>query len=650
VTRAPEIGTEPLRSAEEELGEPRRGATAGMALVTLGALGVVFGDIGTSPLYALQAVFSIDNRAVTPQQDNVYGVISLVFWAITMIVSIKYVTLVMRADNHGEGGIMALIALVRSVRVEHRIGKVVLVALGIFGASLFYGDGMITPAISVLSAVEGLEVVSPSLHSLVIPITVVIITVLFAVQRFGTAVVARAFGPVMALWFSILAISGLGHLVQHPGILRALLPYYGVRFFVHHGFAGFLALGAVVLTVTGAEALYADMGHFGRGAIRRAWFIAVFPALILNYMGQGALILSSPRAIDNPFFLLFPDWARIPMVAIATAATIIASQAVISGAFSVTRQAVQLGFLPRLAVLHTGKEVGQVYVPAVNWALFAAVIGLVVGFGSSQHLASAYGIAVTGTLAIDTLLFFFVVRTIARKPLWMAVGGAALFLTIDLAFFTANLPKVVHGGWFPLAVALVIFVVLTTWQKGREIVRARRHEMEGPLDQFVEEVRKADHVLRPPRTAVFLNADRETTPLALRTNYEHNHSVHETVVIVSIQGLNVPHVAEAKRLKADELGYDDDGISHLTAYFGFQDDIDLPRTLRGATELLEGEIDHDAVSYFVSRIVLLPTGDCGMQRWRKRLFIAIARNANNPAAFLHLPDESTVVLGAHIEI
>ena len=650
MTRAPEIATEPLRSAEEELGEPRRGATAGMALVALGALGVVFGDIGTSPLYALQAVFSIDNRAVAPQQDNVYGVISLVFWSITTIVSIKYVTLVMRADNHGEGGIMALIALVRSVRVRRRFTKLALVALGIFGASLFYGDGMITPAISVLSAVEGLEVVSPSMQSVVVPLTLVIIAGLFAVQRFGTSIVGRAFGPVMALWFTILAISGLAHVIQHPGILRALLPYYGVRFFVHHGVAAFLALGAVVLTVTGAEALYADMGHFGRGPIRRAWFAVVFPALILNYMGQGALILGSPRAIDNPFFLLFPSWARIPMVVIATLATIIASQAVISGAFSVTRQAVQLGFLPRLTVLHTGEEVGQVYVPAVNWGLFAAVAGLVVGFGSSQHLASAYGIAVTGTLAIDTLLFFFVVRTIARKPLWMAVGGAALFLTVDLAFFGANLPKVAHGGWFPLVVALVIFIVLTTWQKGREIVRTRRHELEGPLQEFVEEVRGADHVVRTARTGVFLNADRETTPLALRTNYEHNHAVHETVVIVSIHTLNVPHVREEKRLKVDDLGYDDDGICHLTARFGFQDDIDLPATLRHATSVLEGDIDQDHVSYFVSRIVIVPTRAPGMSRWRKRLFVAIARNATNPAVYLRLPDEQTVVMGAHIEI
>ena len=650
MTRAPEIGTEPLRSAEEELGEPRRGPTAGAVALTLGALGVVFGDIGTSPLYALQTVFAIDNRAVAPQQSNVYGVISLVFWTITLIVSIKYVTLILRADNHGEGGIMALIALVRSVRVHRRVGKIALIALGIFGASLFYGDGMITPAISVLSAVEGLEVASPSLHSLVIPVTIVILLVLFAVQRFGTGAVGRAFGPVMAVWFTILAVSGLAHVAREPGILRALLPVYGIRFLIDHGVAAFLALGAVVLTVTGAEALYADMGHFGRAPIRRSWFFVVFPALILNYMGQGVLILNSPKAIDNPFYELFPHWARMPMVLIATAATIIASQAVISGAFSVTRQAVQLGFLPRLTVLHTGDEVGQVYVPAVNWGLCAAVIGLVVGFGSSQHLANAYGIAVTGTFAIDTVLFFFVVRAIARKPLWMALGGAAVFLTVDLTFFAANLPKVAHGGWFPLAVALVIFVVLTTWQRGREIVSGRRKELEGSLEEFVEQVRAADHVVRPPRTGVFLNSDRDTTPLALRTNYEHNHVVHENVVIVSIQTLNVPHVRDEKRLKADDLGYADDGICHLTARFGFQDDIDLPATLRGATGHIEGDVDLGAVSYFVSRVVIIPTRAPGMSRWRKRLFVALARNASNPSSYLHLPDEDTVIMGAHIEI
>src|SRR5829696_4193883 len=453
---APEISTEPPRRAEEELGEPRSPHHKGRIAVTLAALGIVFGDIGTSPLYAMHTVFAID-RQLRPTEATVYGVISLIFWAITLVVTLKYVTLIMRADNHGEGGIMALIALVRGIRVNRRATKLLLVSLGIFGAALFYGDGMITPAISVLSAVEGLEVAAPDVGSLVVPITLTILTVLFALQRFGTGAVGRAFGPVMALWFGILAVSGLVHVAEHPGILRALSPHHGAVFLAEHGWVGFLALGAVVLAITGAEALYADMGHFGREAIRRAWFFVVFPALTLNYMGQGTLILGDPKKVDNPFFLLFPGWLQVPMVIVATVAAIIASQAVISGAFSVTRQAVQLGFLPRLTVLHTIREIGQVYVPVVNWGIFTAVAALVPTFGSSNHLAAAYGIAVTGTLAIDTLLFFFVVRALWHKPKWLAVAGCAFFLVIDLAFFGANLPKVLHGGWFPLVVAVVIY-------------------------------------------------------------------------------------------------------------------------------------------------------------------------------------------------
>src|SRR3954463_8353939 len=399
--------------------------SAGMTALTLGALGVVFGDIGTSPLYALQTVFAADHHAIRPTEAGVYGVISLVFWSITLIVSVKYVTFIMRADNEGEGGIMALIARVQTVKLEARWAKIALIALGIFGASLFYGDGMITPAISVLSAVEGLKVAAPRLGSVVVEITLVIITLLFAIQRFGTGAVGRLFGPVMGIWFTILAVAGTAQIAHHPGILRAVSPTYGVSFLVEHGGVAFAALGSVVLTVTGAEALYADMGHFGRRPIRRAWFFVVFPALILNYMGQGALILREPRSVDSPFFLLFPHWSRVPMVLLATFATVIASQAVISGAFSVTRQAVQLGVLPRLTVLHTSHhEVGQVYVPAVNWGIFVAVVGLVVGFGSAEHLASAYGIAVTGTLAIDTVLFFVVVRALWHKPLWLVLLGA----------------------------------------------------------------------------------------------------------------------------------------------------------------------------------------------------------------------------------
>jgi KUP system potassium uptake protein len=624
----------------------------GAVALTLGALGVVFGDIGTSPLYALQTVFAADHHAVHPTQNTVYGVISLVFWTITIIVSIKYVTLIMRADNEGEGGIMALIARIQGAKAHTRAPKVALVMLGIFGASLFYGDGMITPAISVLSAVEGMEVVSPSFEQWVVPITLAILTVLFSIQRFGTGAVGRAFGPVMAVWFTLLAVSGTVEVVQHPGILRAISPTYAIAFLGEHGGTAFIALGSVVLTVTGAEALYADMGHFGRSPIRRAWFWLVFPALLLQYMGQGALILHDKSAIDSPFFLLMPHWARIPVVILATFATVIASQAVISGAFSVTRQAVQLGFLPRLTIRHTSRqEVGQVYAPAVNWGIFVAVVALVLGFQSSQHLASAYGIAVTGTLAIDTVLFFVVVHVVFKRSLRLAVTGCVLFLIVDLTYFAANLPKVVHGGWFPLLIAGVIFVILTTWQKGREILTANRNELEGPLRSFVDEVHQADPAAyRPPGTAVFLNANRDTTPLALRANYEHNNVLHENVIIISVVVDRVPHVREVQRVTVDDLGYDDDGIVHLTAHHGFQDDVNIPRTLRRATKHMEGDIDVAHASFFISRMTIVLTNAPGMARWRKKLFVAMSRNTSNPVAYFGLPDDRTVVMGSHVEL
>jgi KUP system potassium uptake protein len=644
----PEISTSPLASAEEELGESRPGRQAGIAVMVLGALGVVFGDIGTSPLYALQTVFAVEG--MRPDEPTVYGVVSLVFWTVTLVVSVKYVTLVMRASNHGEGGIMALVALVRGARVRRRGAQFALVVLGIFGASLFYGDSMITPAISVLSAVEGLEVATPGLEQFVVPTALVILVVLLVVQRFGTSAVARAFGPVMAVWFAILGVSGLWHVVGDPGVLQGLSPVYAAEFLVEHAGIAVPELGAVVLTVTGVEALYADMGHFGAGPIRRAWFAVVFPALILNYMGQGALILADPQAVQNPFFFLFPDWARVPMVAVATVAAVIASQAVVSGTFSITRQAVQLGFLPRLTVLHTGDEVGQVYVPAVNWLLLVAVAGLVVGFGSSQALAGAYGIAVTGTLVITTVLFFFVVRTLWRRPLWMVLCGASFFLVVDLAFFGANLPKVVEGGWFPLAAAVVIFVLLSTWQRGREIVERKRTQVEGPLDRFVEEVRERESVYRVPRTAVYLHANTETTPLALRENMRHNEAVHETVVIVSVQTINVPHVQESKRLVVDELGYQDDGICRISMRYGFQDDIDVPDALAVSVDQMEGDVDIDDASYVISDVTVVPTRSGGMRRWRKRLFVAMSRNAANPVPYFKLPDDRTVVVGAHIEL
>ncbi len=626
---------------------------AGIGALTLGALGVVFGDIGTSPLYAMQTVFHVDGGAVVPSEASVFGVISLIFWAITIIVSLKYLTFIMRADNEGEGGIMALIALVQGVQVKGRITKVALVALGLFGASLFYGDGMITPAISVLSAVEGLEIAAPSLESLVVPITLAVLVGLFSIQRFGTGTVGRLFGPVMALWFAILAVTGLAQVIGDPRILEALSPSYGVAFFADNFGIAFIALGSVVLAVTGAEALYADMGHFGRAPIRRAWFFLVFPALTLAYLGQGSLIVESPEAIDNPFFLLIPEWSRIPMVILATFATVIASQAVISGAFSVTRQAVQLGFLPRLTIRHTSdEEVGQVFSPAINRGLLVAVAALVIGFGSSAALASAYGIAVTGTLAIDTILFFFVVRMIWGKPLWMVIAGAGAFLFVDLAFFGANLPKVLHGGWFPLSIALAVFAILSTWQRGREIVTANRTAQEGPLQDFVDWL----HAVEPPPprvpgTAVFLNHNIDTTPLALRANFEHNHALHESVVILSIQTMRVPHVPARDRLVVDDLGFGDDGITHLTARFGFADEPNVPEALQLASDAdLECAIDPAGASYFLSRITILRTRKAGMRTWRKKLFLAISRTASNPAEYFGLPVDRTVVMGSHVEL
>ncbi|MBK5233126.1 MAG: potassium transporter Kup [Thermoleophilia bacterium] len=628
---------------------------AGVAALALGALGVVFGDIGTSPLYAMHTVFSAGNDEIEPTKATVYGVISMVFWSITVVVSVKYITLVMRADNDGEGGIMALIALIQRLGSQSGVAaRAGLVALGVFGASLFFGDAMITPAISVLSAVEGLTVISPSLEDLVIPISLTLLILLFAIQRFGTATVGKLFGPVCGLWFAALAAGGLAQIVKHPEIFATLSPTYAIAFATQHFGLFFLALSGVVLVITGVEALYADMGHFSRRAIRLSWFLVVFPALTLNYMGQGALILHSPTtATENPFFLLYPDWALIPMVILATAATVIASQAVISGAFSVSRQAVQLGFLPRLTIRHTSEaEVGQVYVPAINWGVLAAVVALVIGFQTSANLAAAYGIAVTGTLAIDTILFFTVVRTRFRTPVWMVALGGAIFLTIDLVFFSANLSKILHGGWFPLLIGIGLFLVFMTWYKGRTLVDAARTAEGGPLRLFVEEIRRMDPpVNRVAGTAIFLSGSPETTPLSLRANVEHNHVLHESVVIASIDVSTVPHVSETERVKIDDLGYIDDGIAHVTIRYGFQDDIDVPRSLGLAADRgLEVELDLEAASYFLSRVVLRRGPDRQMARWRKVLFLALARQSANPVEYFNLPIDRTVVLGGHITI
>jgi KUP system potassium uptake protein len=624
-----------------------------MAALALGALGVVFGDIGTSPLYALQTVFSADNHAVKPTEADVFGVISLVFWSITLIVSIEFVVFIMRADNDGEGGILALIAKVEDAPLRSARAKLILIGLGLFGVALFYGDGMITPAISVLSAVEGVKVAIPSLESIVVPVTIAILVALFSIQRFGTHVVGRVFGPVMVVWFTVIGVLGVAQVAPHPEILKALSPHYGVEFFANHFGTAFISLGSIVLTITGAEALYADMGHFGRAPIRRAWFLAVFPALILNYMGQGSLILETPSAIDNPFFLLMPHWGRVPMVLLATVATVIASQAVISGAFSVTRQAVRLGFLPRVTIRHTSaEEIGQVYAPAVNWALLAAVIGLVVGFGSSAKLASAYGIAVTGTITVDTLLFLVVARALWKKPTWLVALGAAVFFTVDFAFLGANLTKAEHGGWFPLSVGALLFVVLSTWRRGSDRVSRARVEAEGSLPDFVAELHDFDPpAARVPGTAVYLNARRETTPLALRKGVEYNRSLHETVVIISIETTKAPYVSEQDRLVVDHLGFEDDGIAHLTARFGFQDATDVPRLLKLAEERgIEGEIDCEGAIYYLSQIAIVPSGHDGMMRWRKHLFVVLARNAASPVDYFKLPRERTVSLGAQVEL
>jgi KUP system potassium uptake protein len=631
-----------------------RRATAQAALA-IGALGVVFGDIGTSPLYTVQTVFNPgDPHPVKVSHDSVFGIVSLIFWSVTIIVTVTYVLFVMRADNDGEGGIMALIALIRRRALPGgRRAKAVLAALGIFGASLFFGDSMITPAISVLSAVEGVKVAAPSVSGLVIPITVAIIVVLFLVQRLGTSAVGRVFGPVMAVWFTVLAALGVRGVAAHPVILKALSPSYALAFMFGHFGTAFFSLTAVVLAVTGAEALYADMGHFGRGPVRRAWLLVVFPACILDYLGQGALILGHPASISNPFFLLAPGWARLPMVFLATVATVIASQAVISGAFSVAHQAGRLGYLPRLRIQYTSEQImGQIYIPWINWLLMVSVLTLVLAFRSSAALAYAYGTAVTGTITITTLLFFYYARHQWRTPLWIVLAGGGTLLAIDLLFFAANLTKLTHGAWLPLLIGITAFTILTTWQRGRELVTRERVREEGPLPEFIEQL----HAMKPPLprvpgTAVFLNRGKATAPLALRANVEHNEILHEEVLILSIETMPAPHVPETERLQIDDLGYRDDRIIHVTARFGYMDQTDVPGLLpliRGAS--VEGVTPHGKLSYFVSRIELIQGHAPGMSRWRKRLFIATSRISADAAESFRLPRERTVIMGSRIEL
>jgi KUP system potassium uptake protein len=625
------------------------------AALMVGALGVVFGDIGTSPIYTIQTVFSPEDPHPVPvTPDNVFGIISLIFWSVTLIVTVKYVLLVLRADNDGEGGILALITLIRGKAVPGTARtKYILAGLGIFGASLFFGDSMITPAISVLSAVEGLKVVEPGLSHLVVPITATIILVLFAVQRLGTAKIGRSFGPVMIIWFTVIGVAGIGGIVDHPEILKALSPTYAIGFMTGHFSIAFFALAAVVLAITGAEALYADLGHFGRAPISRAWLFLVFPACTLSYLGQGALVISDPANLSGPFFLLVPDWARLPLVLLATAATVIAAQAVITGAFSVAHQAVQLGYLPRLRITHTSEEAaGQIYIPWINWALLISVLTLVFAFESSAALAFAYGMAVTGTITINSILFFYVVRRHWRKPLWLVIGGAAVFLTVELLFLAANLTKIAHGAWLPLLIAITVFTVLTTWQRGRELVTRRREEREGPLREFIDRLHESSPPLqRVPGTAVFLNRSKTSVPLAMRANVEHNHILHRHVVILSIETLPVPHVDLAEKLSVDDLGHLDDGIIHVAARFGYMQTPDVPAVLRLAAQSSpEITLDAEDTSYFLSTIELKLGDAPGMTRWRKRLFVATSGITADAAEYFGLPRDRVVIMGSQIAV
>ncbi len=614
-----------------------------LAVLALAALGVVYGDIGTSPLYAVKEVFA-GNHPIPVNEANIFGSLSLFFWALIIVVSVKYVTFIMRADNRGEGGIMALIALaLHDVQNKPKQAKAVMI-VGILGAAMFYGDGMVTPAISVLSAVEGLEVATPALKSFVIPITLVVLFILFYVQRHGTALVGSFFGPVMLIWFSTLAALGLYNVVDHPAILMALNPLYGIEFLLENKAMALVAMGNVVLAVTGAEALYADMGHFGRKPIQRAWFAFVLPALVLNYFGQGALILAEPEAAKNPFFLSAPEWALYPLVALSTLATVIASQAVISGAFSVTRQAMQLGFMPRMEVQHTSeKEQGQIYLPAVNWGLMAAVMILVLGFRSSNNLAAAYGIAVTGDMVITSLLATVVA---ARTWGWGWGRAAALFacfLAVELIFLAANILKIPDGGWFPLVAGVFVFVLMTTWKRGRQLLSDRLKGERLELSLFLESL-AASMPTRVAGTSVFLNADPKGVPHALLHNLMHNKVLHERVVLVSAQFYDVPFVPDIDRVEVHELR---ENFWSVVIQYGFKDDPDIPLALSMCAEA-GLEFNPLDTSYFIGRETLIPRLGSDMAFWREKIFVAMFRNAGSATAFFKIPSNRVVELGTQV--
>jgi len=616
--------------------------------LTLTAIGVVYGDIGTSPLYTIRECF-FGSHSVPPTHENVLGVLSLVIYALLIVISIKYIAIVMRADNEGEGGILALTALVppRPAGPDGRgNGRPVLIALGIFGAALLYGDGMITPAITVLGAVEGLQVVTPLFEPYVVPISVAILVGVFLIQQYGTHSVGRLFGPIMVTWFVTIALLGLVWIAQQPVVLGAVDPRHAVTFFAEHGWHGFAVLGAVFLAVTGGEALYADMGHFGKRPIRYAWFGLVLPALVLNYFGQGALLLLDAEAARQPFFLLAPSWALLPLVGLATAAAIIASQALISGAFSLTRQAIQLGYSPRLDIEHTSSlEMGQVYVPQVNWGLMISTILIVIGFRSSSALAAAYGIAVTMTMVITALLLHVVATERWRWPAAAALTVTGIFLSIDLAFFGANLLKILHGGWLPIVIGAVLFTLMTTWKTGRRILADRLTARAIPIDEFIALV-TADPPTRVPGTAIFMTAHPKGTPPALAHNLRHNKVLHEHVVILTVTTTPTPHVPKSRQVEVRPLA---GGIYNVIVRYGFMEDPDIPSALRIARE--QGmQVDEDDITYFLGRETIIVTRRPGMASWREKLFVIMARNAVRATAFFRLPPERVVELGVQVEM
>ena len=622
-------------------------AKSSMGKLTIGALGVVFGDIGTSPLYALKESFGEHHGHQVPvTPDNVAGVLSLVLWAMLIVISLKYLRFVMRADNHGEGGILALTALVRPPDGRGKGARRVLILLGLFGAALLYGDGMITPAISVLSAVEGTKVVTSSLDSFVIPIAIVILVALFSIQRHGTAAVGRFFGPVMVVWFGVLAILGLPHIVDTPGVFRAVNPILGLHFLISNGLTGFLTLGSVFLVVTGGEALYADMGHFGRRPITRSWYGLVLPGLLLNYFGQGAMLLSHPEHIDNPFYRMGPRWALVPLVVLATCATVIASQALISGAFSLTKQAVLLGYLPRVQIRHTSEdEQGQIYVPVINFALLLGCVGLVLGFRTSSNLASAYGLAVTGTMAITSMLFYSVARHRWEWSFAKAAGLTALFMVVDLGFLAANIPKIPAGGWFPLLVGVLLLIGLTTWFEGRRITAARLASRNMPLDEFIERM-TASRMLRGPGVGVYLGSNPTGTPQALASHYRHTGVLPSDVCVLAVRVEDVPHVPRLEQLEHSDLG---NGFHRMTIKLGFKDDVDVPGTLAELGTALT-DLDFSNATYVLGRETLRVTDRPGMAKWRERLFVLMIRNATTADAYFQLPPDQTVELGVQVEL